>query len=139
MSALEPIQVRLSPFEKLQILRAEFEAKTEELQRHEALIRAQLYKLETQRYLESLDPFYAANPPADLPTKAEMDALSAQRQALANVVKTIEANLPAVVEATKNSPAETGQPAAAASGPAAGPARKIKFDSFDDFRKSGGS
>ena len=130
MSALEKIAVELSPFEKLQILRQELEDRQKEKTEIEAEIRAKLQLIETQRYLESLSPYYAANPQEGLPSREEVEALETRRIQLHELVQNIEATIPVLLDNSK------GSPPAAAPAPAtpAGPARKVKFDSFDDFR-----
>ena len=131
MSAADRIQMQLSPFEKMAILRVESEQRAEELKAMEVEIRDKLFQIETQRYLEALSPYYAAHPPQKLPTQEEIETLEQRRNQLQEVLKIIEAALPGLLQAGGMPP----PPAAATSPPASGQARKVKFDSFDDFRK----
>ena len=129
MSAADRIQMQLSNYEKMAILRIESEQRTEELKALEVEIRDKLLLIETQRYLETLSPYYAAQPSAKLPTLEEIEALQQRRNQLQEVLKTIEATFPDLLKAGGSVP-----PPAAASPAASGQARKGKFDSFDDFR-----
>ncbi len=129
MSALELITVELSPCEKVQILRSELEDRQAELLQIAADIRTKLQAIETQRYLESLSPYYAANIPEELPTREEIEAMEVRRTQLHELVHNIEATIPVLLESKEGAAAS---PAVAS--PAAGPARKAKFDSFDDFK-----
>lgn len=133
MSASEPIRVELSAFEKLAILRAELDERMDELEKLEATIREELTRSETQRYLESLGPYYASNRPADLPTSESIQSLEDRRAQLKNIVTSIEAMIPEVMKMAegKEAPAATG-----GGSQAAGSARKARFDSFDDFKKA---
>lgn len=135
MSALEPIRVELSPFQKLKILRDQFEERQEELEKTEALIRDAYLEIETQRYLESLGPYYASNRPTDLPTAETITAMEQQRAQLAQLIATIEATIPVMMQTAEG---KGPAPAAAAPSQPAGPARKVKFDSFDDFKQKKG-
>lgn len=128
MSALELIAVELSPFEKVQILRSELEDRQTELVQIGVDIRTKLQAIETQRYLESLSPYYAANIPEELPTREEIEAMEVRRTQLHELVHNIEATIPVLLDSKG-----AGAPSPVAS-PAAGPARKAKFDSFDDFK-----
>lgn len=132
MAAPEKIQVQLSHFEKLQILRDQLEERKKELAKLETDIRDQLALLETQRYLEGLSPYYAASPVSGLPSRDAIEAAEARRAMLYDLVANIEATIPGLLSGKSDAPARAGQ---AASAPA-GPARKVKFDSFDDFRKN---
>jgi len=126
MSAADRLSIQLSNYEKLAILRAETERKQEELTEVEVGIRERLTRLETQRYLEALDGWYAQHRPANLPTLAEIEEQEAIRASLRQLIAKLEAAIP---DALKAAPAG-GQPPPPA--PAAG-ARKAKFDSFEDF------
>ncbi|MBN2714153.1 MAG: hypothetical protein JXR97_17170 [Planctomycetes bacterium] len=129
MSAPEPIRVELTAFQKLQILRDQLEDRQRELESVESKIRDNLAIIEEQRYLESLSPYYAANPLENMPSSEDIKTLEQKRAALFDLVKNIEATLPAVMELAE------GKGGGGQSGPslAAGPARKARFDSFDDF------
>lgn len=136
MSANEPIRVELSPFEKLQILRDQEEDRKKELTEVEVQIREKLAQIETQRYLETLSPYYASNRAADLPSAEDIQTLEQRRTQLGDLLKTIETMIPEVMKAAEGkAPAATAQPGASQP---AGPARRAKFDSFDDFKQQQG-
>ncbi len=150
MPAPERIRITFSPFEKLQILRSELEDRSRELEALEAEIRNKLQLHETQRYLETLSPYYTAQPRQDLPTREEIEALESRRTQLHELIDTIEASIPALLQQAESgggappqpSPAGDGAaPGAPPPGPqaAAGQARKARFESFDDFRKQRGN
>jgi hypothetical protein len=124
---IERIRVELSPFEKLQILRAEEEDRKKELAELEAEIREKNQFVATQRYLESLSPYYAANPRAGLPTREEIDALETRRVQLHELIANIAASMEVAIQSTgKKGGAAPAQPEPSAE--PAGSARKAKFD-----------
>lgn len=131
MSAVEPIKLQLTAFEKLQILRDQLEDRQQELEEVESNIKDMLSLSEKQRYLEGLSPFYAANPVPDLPSAEQIQALEQHRAQLVQLIKTIEDTIPATMDAANQKGG--GQAAPSAPSKAAGPARKVKFDSFEDF------
>ena len=132
--ALEKITMRLSPFEKLQVLRRELDERTKDMESVERDIRSALNKLEIQRYLEGLSPYYAAQgvikggAAADgkLPTSGEIAAMEERRNQLASIISIINEQIPLVLQQTSGQePPADEQPAASAA-----PARKARFDTF---------
>ncbi len=134
MSAIEKIQVELSPFEKLQILRSELDDRQKELAGLEAEIRSKLQVSQTQRYLESLSPYYAANPREGLASREEVEAMEARRVQLHELIRNIEATIPMLLQSKGQDAGRQAAPAAAPAAP--GPVRKARFDSFDDFAQA---
>ncbi|MFW5857185.1 MAG: hypothetical protein ACOCX4_04835 [Planctomycetota bacterium] len=127
----ERIAVQLSPFEKIQVLRDEKEARQEELTKLESTIRDKLREIEVHRYLESLSPYYTMTV-KELPTTEEIDELENRRTLLAELITSIEREMPALLEATDKggtAPATPPPPAADAPAPSReGAPRKAKFD-----------
>jgi hypothetical protein len=126
---LEPINVELSRFEKVKILRDEREARAEELAEVERTLRERLRELETQRFLESMSPYYAANA-REIASSEDLRQLEERRRALAELIDTIDRQIPALLNADgsepEGSPQEPGQKPADAARPKV--ARKAKFD-----------
>ena len=134
---LPPIQVQLTKFENIEILRQEIELREEELKQTEKCIRGILWEVERQRYLQSVHPlFQQLQAPAEA---ANLPQFLSNREALASAVEAMQATLQRLEAETKGQaappglqggqPSRAGQPGAAGLG-----ARKSKFDSFDDFR-----
>jgi len=127
----ERIAVQLSPFEKIQVLRDEKEARQEELAKLESTIRDKLREIEVHRYLESLSPYYTMTA-KELPTTEDIDELENRRTLLAELITSIEREIPALLEATDKGGAATATPpppAAEAPAPSReGAPRKAKFD-----------
>jgi hypothetical protein len=128
--SVEPIKLDLSVFEKLQILRDQLEKRQEEIVALEVEIRDKLQIQQTQRYLETLSPYYASNLISGLPSQEELQALEQRRTQLYDLVSNIEATIPVVMEMANG---KGSAPVPGAPSTPAGPARKAKFDSFEDF------
>lgn len=131
---MDRIAIRLTPFEKLQALRDENEERESELLAVEREIREKLFRIERQRYLEGVSPFYASKR-GDIPSMDEIDRLEARRQQLGELLRVIEEQIPLLLQATDRTGAGAPVAAPETGAAAAGPARKMKFDSFDDFRR----
>ncbi len=134
---LPPIQIQLTKFENIEILRQEIELREEELKQTEKYIRGILWEVERQKYLQTVHPlFQQLQTPAEA---ANLPQFHSNREALAAAVETMQAELKRLEAETKgqtapsgwkaNMPARAGQPAAPGL-----QAKKAKFDSFDDFR-----
>ena len=134
--AAPPITVQLTKFEQIEILRAEIEAREEELRKTEVRMREVLFEMERQKYLKTLHPLYqAVQPPPDA---ANLTQLNDYREALRGAIQVMQAALAALEKETAGQavpPSRSagglrpGGPAAAAA-----PGQRRKFDSFDDFR-----
>jgi len=140
--ALPPIQVQLSPFEQLEILRQEVELRGEELKETEKYIRQLQFEVERQNYLKSIHPlFQQLQAPAEA---ANMPQLLANREALAGAIDTMKAALASLELAAKGRavspgvrptmPTRPGVPPLPSAPGLAGVPKRAKFDSFDDFR-----
>ena len=129
--ALPPIQVQLSKFEQIEILRAEIELREQELRQTEKQIRDLLFESERQKYLRSVHPIFNQLPAPE--SAAHLPQLNANRDALGEALEAMRSSL-------AKAEAETaGQTAPPSRNPAAGlprPAqpRAARFDSFDQFR-----
>lgn len=129
MAMPPPIRADLSLFEKIHILRTELEERREELAQLEATLLDKLQAIEIQRYLESLNPFYAANRRKDLPTREEIEQAEKRRAQLYEVIETIEKTLSQLLAATgeKEPPPPLPSAPPPLSPTSQGP-RKVKFD-----------
>jgi hypothetical protein len=142
--ALPPIQLQLSKFEQIEILRAEIELREGELKQVEKQIRDTVYEIERQKYLQSVHPIFNQLPPPEQVNN--LPQFNANRDALAEAILAMQTTLAALESETAGQAAPPSRapgvnrpgtnPAAAAGVP-----RRAKFDSFDDFRanKTGGS
>ncbi|MBI3828105.1 MAG: hypothetical protein HY291_01220 [Planctomycetes bacterium] len=140
---LPPIQVQLSKFEQLEILRQEIELREEEFKQTEKYIRTIMWEVERQKYLQSIHPlFQQLQPPAEA---ASLVQFTANREALQSAIDVMKLQLQALEAETRGQavppglrasmPQRPGAPSAAASAAGGIPgAAKRKFDSFDDFR-----
>lgn len=129
------VSLKLSKFEQIEILRAEIELRDTELKQVEKQIRAVLFEVERQRFLQTLHSvFQQLTPPEHA---AHLPELEANREALFDALAVMQSAL-------KNLETETtGQtaPPSRSSGmirPAGGinAPKRAKFDSFDDFKAS---
>ena len=137
------IQLQLSPWEQIEILRQEIELRENELKETEKYIRTILWEVERQRYLQSIHPlFQQLQPPAEA---GNLTQLQANREALGAAIEVMQAGLSALEDATRGKaappgvrgvPSRPGAPQApgAPGAPGAGQAKRARFDSFDDFR-----
>lgn len=131
----ERIQVQLSVYEKVQILRDQLEERQEELAEVERTIRTKLQEIEKQRFLEGLSPYYAMHTEG-LPSPDEIEELEKQRSLLVDLIATIEQQIPALLGSAGEEPRAAQQGAAPAGSeppqtpppPGGGAARKAKFD-----------
>lgn len=133
--AAPPIAIQLSKFEQIEILRAEIEAREEELKHVERQIRETLFEIEKQRYLQTLHTlFHQLPPPKDA---ANLPALEASRSAMTEAIQVMQAQLGVLEKETHGQAAPPSRapglqrPGAA---PAAQPGARKRFDSFDDFK-----
>jgi len=130
-----PITVSLSKFEHIEILRAEIEAREEELKQTERQIREVLWEMERQQYLQSLHShFQKMEPPKDA---ANLTLLNEMRDALTDAIQAMKMTLTALEAETagqaappvrgglsRGSAAPAPHPAAP---PPPGPRRKFDF------------
>jgi hypothetical protein len=126
--ALPPIQVSLTKFEQIEILRAEIDLREKELHETDKQIRKIMFENERQKYLQGIHPaFQQLSPPEGMEQLAQ---LNLNRETLGTACEALRAALGALE-------AETGGPSAPraqAASPAAGAAsRRPKFDSFEKF------
>ncbi len=136
---LEPIQVNLSIFEKLEILRQEIDLREEELKEAEKSIRQILHEIERQKYLQTVHPlFQHLPPPAEA---ANLPQLHSNREALHQALLAMKASMQAIEAETGGRPQKppaddlrTLQQQRPGTGAGGAASRKPKFDSFDDFR-----
>lgn len=137
--ALPPIQISLTNFEQLEILRDEIETRTEELKETEKQIRAALYDKARIEYLRSQHPIFQQleEPPA----LAQLDQYQAYRDALSEAIGRMRESLKALEAETRGQQAPPGTQAPSARPgippPAAG-RRAAKFDDFDAFKNARG-
>lgn len=126
--ALEPINIQLSKFEQIEVLRQEIELREEELKETEKSIRVVLWEFERIKYLSTVHPLFKQLPqPAEA---ASLPQLQANREALGQAIEALKTALATLENETKGMqppPTRAGLPGAAA-------APRKKFDSFDDFR-----
>lgn len=139
---LPPIQVQLSKFEQLEILRQEIELRDEELKQTEKFIRTVLWEMERQKYLQTIHPlFQQLQPPQE---SGNLTQYLANREALGQAIEALKIQLQVLEAETRGQavpaglrasmpprPAAPGVPGAGAAAPGA---PKRRFDSFDDFR-----
>ncbi|HYF48928.1 MAG TPA: hypothetical protein VEJ63_05965 [Planctomycetota bacterium] len=139
--ALPPIQIQLSKFEQIEILRQEIELREGELKQTEKSIREVLFELERQRYLQTIHPIFGQLPQPQ--QAATLPQLQANREALADAITTMQTALTALESETHGQTAPPSrnpsvlrqqQAGGAGAAGAAGAPRRAKFDSFDDFR-----
>ncbi len=141
--ASPPIAITLSKFEQLEILRAEIELREGELKQVEKQIRDCMFELERQRFLQTIHPVFAQLAPPE--QAANLPQLHANRETLADAVRTMQAMMTQLESETagQSAPASRnpGLQRPGAPAPAAGAPRRAKFDSFEDFRatKPGGT
>ena len=140
--ALPPIQIQLSKFEQLEIVRAEIELREKELKQTEKSIREVLFEVERQRYLQTIHPIFSQLPPPE--QAANLPQLHANREALAAAIEAMQAAVKALEGATAGQTAppsrglgalrqqQAGAGGSAAGAPAAATAapRRAKFDTF---------
>ncbi|HEY3319950.1 MAG TPA: hypothetical protein VGP72_05755 [Planctomycetota bacterium] len=130
-----PITVTLSKFEQLEILRAEIEAREEELHNLDRQIRELLFELERQKFLKLLHPlFQRMQPPQDL---ANLGQLNTTREQLTDALQTMRDTMTALETETAGQAAPASRLRSNAPPAAPGIGRK-KFDSFDDFKAAKG-
>lgn len=133
--ALPPITLQLSKFEQIEILRAEIDARDEELRHLETKLKDILYDVEKRRYLQSVHPLFQECQPH--PDMVNYQALCQRRESIGEALDLLKSNLSALEAETGTigapRPAGLRQPPAPAGLPGAAPVRK-RFDSFDDFR-----
>ena len=139
--SLPPIQIHLSKFEQIEILRSEIELREHELKQTEKSIREVLFEQERQKYLQTIHPIFAQLP--EPPHAENMPQMLANREALGAALLVMQEALNALETETAGQAAppsrNPGLPragAAGSAGAAAGSAvpRRAKFDSFDDFK-----
>jgi hypothetical protein len=106
---LDPVTVTLTPYEKLEILRAELKARDEEMQSVERELRRAMRTLATHRYLRLVSEFYASQPPP--PEAATVPQLDKRRQALHQLIQALRTEIPKLESA-----AVSGQPPPRAAG-----------------------
>lgn len=139
---LPPIQVQLSKFEQLEILRQEIELRDEELKQTEKFIRTVMWEIERQKYLQTIHPlFQQLQPPQEA---ASLSQYTANRDALGQAIEALKVQLQVLEAETRGQavpaglrasmPPRPAAPGAPGAGAAAPGAPKRRFDSFDDFR-----
>jgi hypothetical protein len=137
--AAPPITLQITKFEQIEILRAEIEAREEELHKTEVHIREILFDVERLKFLQTIHAIYTRQQqPAEA---ANLAQLHAQRDALREAVQAMQATLAALEKETAGQAAPPSRgPVAARSGAAPGvpPGSRRRFDSFDDFRSQQG-
>jgi hypothetical protein len=116
---LEPLNVTLSSFEKLEILRSELKEREAELQKVEQTLRTALRELATFRYLKSVSPFYSTR--ATPPEASSVPELEKRRQALFQLIQTLRSEISRTEAA-----ASGGKPAPPASN--RGEVRRSRFE-----------
>lgn len=97
----EPIIVTLSAFEKLEIVRAELRARSEELAAVERELRSAARALESYRFIKTISPYYAQRPEPE--EASRVPELEARRQALYQLLQTLKATVPRL-EGTASGP-----------------------------------
>lgn len=122
----EPIRVELTRYQQLEILRLEEEDRAKELVEIEKRIREALWEMERVRFLQRIHPHFQL---LKIPeAAAQVPQLEQYRQSLVQALETLKANIQALEKelGSKGTPPSPGQ---------GGPAnRKVKFDSFEEFR-----
>jgi len=94
---LPPIQIQLTKFENIEILRQEIELREEELKQTEKYIRGILWEVERQKYLQTVHPlFQQLQTPAEA---ANLPQFHSNREALAAAVETTAAGVSVAVTA----------------------------------------
>ncbi|MCW8131472.1 MAG: hypothetical protein KIS92_14075, partial [Planctomycetota bacterium] len=88
---LPPIQVSLSKFEQIEILRQEIELREEEFKQTEKYIRTILWEIERQRFLQSIHPLFTQLQPP--PEAAQLNQYVANRDALNTAIETMKNQL----------------------------------------------
>ncbi len=131
-----PIHVSLSKFKQLEILRAEIDAREEEMRQTERQLRELLFEIERQKLLRAVHPFFQQLPPPDT---SQYNHLTTQRESLFDAIQSMRDCVSALEADTAGQTAPPSRMPGRA--PAAAPAQgapKRKFDSFDDFRAARG-
>jgi hypothetical protein len=122
----DKISVVLSDFEKLAILREQYEEREEELRKLEVEIRTGKEKLARQRYLESLSPYYAMNNEG-LPKLEEIQKKEERRRVIKELLTTLDKEIPEMLNrAQSGEGADSGEEVQAQQRD--GVARKASFD-----------
>ncbi|MFH0939400.1 MAG: hypothetical protein V1899_08990 [Planctomycetota bacterium] len=127
------IQIQLTKFEQIEILRAEIELREQEFRQIEKQIRNTLYEVERQKYLQTVHKIFTQlSPPA---TVAQLPQLQTYRHTLIQALEAMQTTLVALEDETANqtAPPSRGLNQSAQTG-VAGAARRPKFNSFEDFR-----
>ena len=126
----EKIEVRLTAFEKLELVRAEFTKKKQEVVDLERKVRDILARQENVNYLRELSSYYATQPaPEDVKLVPQLES---KRALLYAAIDALQAVLPQLEAA-----AATGKPAPSTStgGAMAQPSKKDSGRSYGDIRK----
>jgi hypothetical protein len=133
---LEPIEVELNDFAKLELLRDEDERLAQELADVEREIRGQKLSQIRQDYLASLSQYYAANPVHSL-DPARLQELDGRRAMIHSTLEAVRAQRQQF-ESSLGTPER--QHGSARRGPSAGVpgSKSTGFDSFENFRQSRG-
>jgi hypothetical protein len=129
--AMPPLNLELSNFEQLEIVRQEIEAREGELGECEKNIRTLLWELERLKYLRTVHPFFQnVQPPGEAGKLAE---LQAHRETLSEALAALKAAVAVLEKETKGQVRPPSRQPAVPARPGAGP-RKAGFDSFEEFR-----
>ena len=126
----EKIEVRLTAFEKLELVRSELAKKKQELVEIERKIRDILARQENLNYLKQLSSYYATQPAPE--EVGLVPQLEAKRALIYSAIDALGAVLPQLEAA-----AASGKPAASTSvgGAIAQPTKKDSGRSYSDIRK----
>ena len=129
--AMPPLNLELSKFEQLEIVRQEIEAREQELAECEKNIRAILWELERLKYLRTVHPFFQnVQPPGEV---NRLEEWQTRREALGAAVSALKAALPVLEKETKGQvPPPSRQPVTPSR--LGGTPRKAGFEPFEEFR-----
>ncbi|MCZ7647861.1 MAG: hypothetical protein M5U26_21820 [Planctomycetota bacterium] len=131
--ALPPIDVQLSKFEQLEILRNEIEERTEELKETEKQIRATMYEKARMDYLKALHPLFQQL--QEPPQVAQLPQYQAYREALNEAIVKMREAMRMLETETRG---QQAPPSANRPQPSAAPAanKRARFDDFDAFKQN---
>ncbi len=135
---LEPINVELTDFNKLELLRDEEESLTEKLAEVEKSIRDGMLAAARREFLMSLSPYYASVAAGEVDV-AKLRELESQRQLIGSALEVVKAQYEQFEQALGAADQGAKRPGRRSPRPkgAAG-ARSSSFDSFENFRQTRG-
>ncbi len=131
---LEPINVELTDFGRLELLRDEDETLTEELAAIEKEMRDVMFEQARVAYLQSLSQYYAERQASD---SAKLQELEGRRQLVYATLEVVHSQRQQYEEALGSPDTQRSGPGKTRSAGAHG-SKSTGFDSFENFRQTRG-